>query len=132
MTLWPPTAQGWKAIAGVVVLIAIIVLILFTMDKCGGYWSNRNIDKLKANVNAALADVNNAKGTVSNDKVDEAVALEKVKQAANDVITASNATDQAKTEANQAVANYIAAKNANRPTGTTEAQLDEALRKLDQ
>lgn len=126
------SAKQWKIVGYCLIGLLLLGAVLFTMDKCGGYFSSRDIDKAKANLNAALANVNAAKDVVVNDRIDEAVVLEQVKQAANDVITASNATDQAKAEANAAVANYIAAKNANRPTGTTEADLDAKMRALEQ
>lgn len=126
--------KGWPLAVriGVPLLILAIAIggILFAIDRIGGVFSTHDINKARANVNAALVAVNAAKGTVANDKVDEAVALEKVKEAANDVVAASNATDAAKQAANQAVANFIAAKNANVPTGTTEADLDAKLRAL--
>lgn len=131
MNPFPPySTTVWKIIGGCFAGLLLIGAVLFLAKSCGDWRSNRDISKARANVNAALVAVNAAKEVVGNDRVDEAVALDHVKQAANDVITTSNATDQAKTEANAAVANFIAAKNANLPTGTTEADLDSKLRAL--
>ncbi len=104
--------------------------VLFTFDRCGTYWGNRGLDKYKANVNKALEAVKTGKDVVGNDRVDEAVALEKVAEATKDAINASNASTEAQTATNHALANYIEAKKAGLPTGTTEADLDEKLRGL--
>lgn len=125
------SAQTWK-VAGVCLgLLVLLGAVLFGIHSCGTYLDNRGVSKARANVNAALQQVNAQKAVIANDRVDEAVAIDHVKQAANDVITASNATDQAKAEANAAVANYVQAKQANVPTGTTEADLQRKLEALD-
>jgi thioesterase domain-containing protein len=126
------STQQWKIVGLCVAGLVLIGIVLFTFQTCGNYFSGRDINKARANVNAALVEVKAAKEVVANDRVDEAVALDHVKQAANDVVSASTATDEAKTAANQAVANYEAAVKEKRPTGTTEADLDEKLRALGQ
>jgi len=140
MSLESPSKLDWfwrlapavKAIIVVVALTVIIGVILFASDRISGWWSTRDINKARANVNAAMNDVKNAKDVVVNDRVDEAVALEKVDEAVKEVIEASTATDEAKEEARKAMANYNAAVAAGRPTGTTEADLDAKLRALGQ
>lgn len=118
---------------GIAILgLAVIGAVLFAASSISNWRSSRDVNKARANVNAALANVNAAKGVVANDRAGEAVAIEQVKQAANDVITASTATDEAKAEANAAVANYEAAKKAGVPTGTTEEDLRRKLEALGQ
>lgn len=125
---WPVTA---KIAVPLGVLLLVVGFVLFNIDRLERWTGTRAIDHAKTNVNIALADVNAGKAVVANDRVNEAVAVEQVKQAANDVITASNATDDAKAAAKQAVANYVAAKQANVPTGTTEEDLQRKLDELD-
>lgn len=133
MSLAPPYKPStWKAIIVSAVLLAVIGVTLLFSDRCGTYFGDRSIRKGLENVNAAMANVNAAKAVVGNDRVDEGVVVEQVTQAVSDVIAASNATDQAKTEANAALANYRASVNANRPTGTTQADLEKKLAALDQ
>lgn len=117
---------------GLTVAAALVVIgaVLFTLDRCSTWRANRDIDKARANVNAAMQEVNAAKATVANDRIDEALALQNVNAAVQDVVNASTATDAAKAEANAALANYKAAVEARRPTGTTEADLDAKLRAL--
>jgi hypothetical protein len=79
-----------------------------------------------------MQDVNAAKQTVDGDRVEEAVAIEKVKQATNQALQASDATEAAKQAVNEALVKYQAAVNANRPTGTTQADLEAKLRELGQ
>jgi hypothetical protein len=128
--------KGWpmwaRAGVPVVILLFVIGAALFTSSKISNAWNNYQVNKARANVNAAMVAVNDAKKVVANDRVAEAVVLEQVNAATKDAIAASNATDQAKAEANAAVANFIAAKKANVPTGTTEADLDAKLRALEQ
>jgi hypothetical protein len=120
-----------KMISGCIALLILICAALFGIDRYDHYRSQRAIDKARANVNAALADVNVAKQVVANDRVNEAVAVEQVKQAANDVLAASNASEAAKTETNKALANYAASVNAN-VQGTTANDLQRKLDALDQ
>lgn len=115
-----------------VAFLVLLGFVLFVVDQCDSKIAHSKIDKARANVNAALEQVNAAKATVANDRVDEAVALDHVKSAANDVITASNATDDAKAQANAALANYNAAVAAKQPTGTTAEDLQRKLDALDQ
>jgi hypothetical protein len=132
MDFKPPYKPAtWYTILCLVVALVVLALVLFLSDRCGGYFASHDIGKARANVNAGLSEVNAAKQGVANDRVDEAVALDHVKQAANEVIAASNATDQAKTEANKALANYQIAVNANVPTGTTAEDLQRKLEALD-
>lgn len=133
MNIFPPySAKVWRAIVYVAIGLLLLAVVLFVFDKCGSYWSSRDIKKAQENVNIAMNAVNAAKGTVSNDRVAEAVALEQLKEATNDVVNASTATDEAKAEANAALANYIAQKASNKPTGTTEADLQKKLEALGQ
>lgn len=124
----PYVFSGWRLI--VILAIVLIIFGMFLAHSCSNYFAGRDIGKARANVDAALNAVNGAKGTVANDKTDEALALQNVNAAVQDVISASNATDQAKAEANAAVANYIAQKAAHLPTGTTEKDLDDKLKAL--
>lgn len=115
-----------------VTLLVVIGIVLFSIAKFDTWRANRSLRQAKANVNVAMQNVNAAKAVVSNDAVNEAVAVEQFKDAVNTAVALSNATDQAKEETKQAAANYAAAVNANRPLGTTEDDLDKKLRALDQ
>lgn len=128
----PYSTKVWRAILYCAVGLAILAIALFAASKIRTYITNRSIEKARANVNLALKEVANAQVIVTGDKVAENRAIEDVKVAANAAIEASLATNQAKAEAAQAVADYEAAKKAGVPTGTTEAQLDEKLRALGQ
>lgn len=137
MTLTDPTwiekqSPRTKAIAFCAVLLVIIGGILFTVHTVRNYRARKQIEQGIANVNAAMKQVANAQMVVGGDKVAENRAVEDFKESANTVIEASTATDEAKAEANAAVANFIATKNANRPTGTTEEDLKRKLEALGQ
>lgn len=133
MNLLPPyTPTVWKIIGSSVAGLVLLGAVLFTVSKCDNWRSNRAIDKARANVNAAMQNVNAAKAVVSNDAVNEAVAVQQFKDAVNDAVILSNATDAAKVETNKAAANYATAVNENRPVGTTEDDLNRKLKVLDQ
>ena len=123
--------KAWKAVGIGIGLLVLLGVVLFGISKCDNWRTQRAIDKAKANFNGAMANVNAAKDTVANDKVNEAVAVNAVAAAAKDVIAASDATDAKKAEAAKAVADYENAKNANLPTGITEADLRRRLDALD-
>lgn len=130
--LLPPyTPRVWKAIGIAIGLLILLAAVLFVSDRITGWWSTRTIDRAKGNVANALNAVNGAKEVVANDRIDEAVAVENVKRAVQDVVNASNASDAAKTATNAALANYEAAKKANKPVGTTEQELLDKLNELE-
>jgi hypothetical protein len=118
---------------GLIALAGIVILggVLFLADKCSTYEGNKKLKAAQTNANIAMNAVNAAKGTVVKDAVNEAVAVDRVKEAVNDAVTASNATDAAKQRTNQALANYQVAVNANVPVGTSADDLHRALDDLD-
>lgn len=133
MSILPPySPKAWKVIIYTAIGLVVLGIVLFAFDRCGSYWTGRDINKAKGNVANALNAVNAQKDVVAGDKVAEAVAVEKVAEAAKDVIEASTATAEAKQEATDALNAYKQAKNANLPVGTTEQNLLDKLNKLDQ
>jgi N-methylhydantoinase B/oxoprolinase/acetone carboxylase alpha subunit len=115
----------------VIAALALVVLaiVLFGADKFSAWNAKRKLNNAKAEVNVALKELANAKAVV--DPHAEAAALEKLKEAANTAIASSVATDEAKAETNVALTSYKLAKNANVPTGTTEAALLKAMEGLE-
>lgn len=127
--LLPPyTPKVWKIIFYCVIGLTLLGLILFGIDRCSTWNQNRKLNNAKQEVNVALQELANAKAAV--DPHAESAAIEKLKEATNTAIEATTATDEAKAETNAALANYKAARNANRPTGTTEAELLKAIEDL--
>lgn len=124
--LLPPySPKVWKIIIGIIVL----AIVLFAADRISTWNSKRKLNNAKQEVNVALQELANAKAAV--DPHAESAAIEKLKEATNTALTASGATDEAKAETNAALANYKAARNANRPTGTTETELLKAMEGLE-
>jgi preprotein translocase subunit SecF len=114
------------AILGLVILGAT----LFAFDRYGKWRDSRDRTKLQANVNIALKELANVKADVTKDKQDEAVAIEKVKEATNSYIDAQNASTEARNAVNQALVNLQTQVNANKPVGTTAADLERRLNEL--
>lgn len=120
--------HGLKLLLGLVILGAV----LFGLDRCDSWWSNRNVNKQKANINAILSNINAIEtGVIAATK--EELAAEKM--AANietkALLNAVNATEETRIDTNAALANLQKAKNAN-ATGITVKELEEKLRRLDQ
>ena len=115
-------------------IIGLVIVLLFAwwgLTKAYDWYGTRQIDKLKANVNAATEELKQAQANVQQDKVDEAVKLEQVKAATNQYVEAVNATDAAKAETNRALTNLSNAVNANHPVNITADDLQKRLDELD-
>lgn len=129
--LLPPyTKKAWAGIvcAGLLVLLG---LVLFGIDRCSSWRFERDIDKRKANVNAALSNIADREKTIANLNEQQAAEKEVVRRETEDLQNAVNATDQQKAETNKALANLANARNANE-TNVTVQELEEKLRRLDQ
>lgn len=123
--LWGWAVLHRRIVFTVVGLIALLFFVWWGITKCGQVRTQRNIDKLKTNINAATQELANAKANLANDKIDEAVKTEKLQEATNEYANAVSATEAQKAVTNQALANIAAAKDAN--TANTSA---EDLKKL--
>ena len=130
----------WSAIWASIVsrtgltIIGLVIVLLFAwwgLTRVYDWYGTRQIDKLKANVNAATEELKQAQANVQQDKIDEAVKLEQVKAATNQYVEAVNATDAAKAETNRALTNLSNAVNANHPVNITADDLQKRLDELD-
>lgn len=130
-SIWQSIKDNRKVllIIGGLALLLILGWYLLTVGET--WYGNRQIDKLKANVNAALQAVNAARQQVNQDKVEENRALEDVKTATNQYVEAVNATNSARAETNRALTNLSSAVNANHPVGVTVDQVQRQLDDLD-
>lgn len=134
--LMPPYSPNvWKAIGVSVGLIVVIGAVLLFAQECGANRAARQREALAANVKIAMQELANVKAesnaTTQENKIVEAVALEKVKVAANAYVEATNATDAGKTQINAALANLANQVNANRPTNTTQSDIERRLNELE-
>lgn len=124
---------GYKryVVYGLLALFLIgVVLYLF---EAGGNWNNsRKIDKLKANVNAAVDKLAESQANVAKAKQDEAVQLDRVKKDTEALVVATNATDAAKQETNRALDNLNSAVNANRSVDVTGDNLKRQIKELNE
>lgn len=132
MNILPPyTPKVWKTLAIAVGLLIVIGLVLFTVQQCGNWREQREIDKARANVNAALSNLSNAQANKVQAEKDLAIAEQIAKDAAQDVVKASEASEEAKKVTNQALANITVAQGVN--TQNTNVQtLKDILDKLDE
>ena len=130
----------WSAIWASIVsrtgltIIGLVIVLLFAwwgLTRVYDWYGTRQIDKLKANVNAATEELKQAQANVQQDKVDEAVKLEQVKAATNQYVEAVNATDAAKAETNRALTNLSNAVNNQHPVNITADDLQKRLDELD-
>ena len=126
--------KGFLPIKIWLILGGLVIVLLFAwwgLTRVYDWYGTRQIDKLKANVNAATEELKQAQANVQQDKVDEAVKLEQVKAATNQYVEAVNATDAAKAETNRALTNLSNAVNANHPVNITADDLQKRLDELD-
>lgn len=123
---------GHKKFVGILTSCVVGLLLLwYLLTQATSCYSSRQIDKARANVNAALANLANAQSNLAVSKADEARRIEEVKIATNTALEAANATEAAKTTTNAVLANLNAAINANVPLGTSAEDLQKRLDDLD-
>ena len=125
-------SKARKALVYAVIGIIALGAILWAANSISNRWSNRQIDKLKANVNAAMVDLQQSQVNIAVGKEIERQALENVNVATQQFTEAVNATDSAKTETNRALQNLASAVNSNRPVNITVDQLEKQLKELGQ
>ncbi len=128
---WERLPILWKAIIGGAVGLVLIGAVLFGAKSCSNWRTDRQIDKAKANVNAALANLANAQANVQKDAIEVAQHEQAVKDAANAVLVASNASVAVQTNTNAMLSNLNRTIAANRPIGTTAQQINDQLKDLD-
>ena len=87
----------------------------------------KGVNRDKANINAALQNINSRSGIIQSLEQQQAIEKQAVNQATQNLVNASNATEAAKIETNKSLANLANAKASN-----VNATVDELERKLDQ
>lgn len=127
---WIKTPKGIKValycLGGIVLLGAILYVASATRE----WWSGRQIDKLKANVNVATKELEQSQANVAKAKQDEQLALQNVNAAVIDYTEKTNATDAAKLDTNRAMQNMANAVNANRNVNLNISDLDKRLNEI--
>jgi len=121
--------KHWKLV-GILVGVLIAILGLFWLiDGIGSWWTGRGNNKRQANINAHLSNIATKEGTIANlqteVEIEKSHLVEETKEHLKDV----NATVEAKTETNKALANLEKAKNAN-TTNSSVQDLEKILEKL--
>jgi len=126
---WITTASPTRRIVVVCIVgLLLLLAVLFTVDRCGNYLFARKQDKLKANVNAALSNIEQRNAVIANLKEQQAVETKDVENNAKEYLEAQQASDAAKAETDKAIENMKKAANANGNVSITEFK--NALRGL--
>ena len=102
--------------------------VLFAMDRYENWRRNAQINKARQDVNVAMQDLANVKSNVNADKDKASQAVANLQVATNTLVSATDASEAARTQTNAALANVAQAVNANLPTNTTA---DDLKRQLD-
>ncbi len=102
--------------------------VLFAMDRYENWRRNAQINKARQDVNVAMQDLANVKSNVNADKDKASQAVANLQMATNTLVSATDASEAARTQTNAALANVAQAVNANLPTNTTA---DDLKRQLD-
>lgn len=131
-SLLPPYSPNvWRAIFTVGALIVLLVIVLFTVDRCSTYRDNKKVNEHKANIANIAANIKKMEtGVIPATK--EEIAAQKA--AANVetglLLDAVGATDEAREATNAALANLEAAKGKD-TTNSSVKDLEDALRRLE-
>lgn len=133
MSFLPPyTPKVWRIIGICAGALFVLGLVLFTLDKCSSYFTNRDIEKRKANVNAILSNIQAVEsGQIVATKEQLAAEKAKAELETKELLENIEATDAAKAETNAALANLANAKSKD-ATNSSVKNLEDALRKLEQ
>lgn len=108
-------------IAGALLLV-LIGVSLWIWQATSNWWFNRDLEKKKANVNAALLEVNQLQSNADASKVIANRIIENVNIATQELANATNATDAQRERTNQAIANMQKAANQNRNVNAAELE----------
>jgi hypothetical protein len=119
---------------GLLILGLIIVLVgsaLYITDCGSSYFFNRGVDKLKANVNAAINDAANIKQQEANLEQKKIEANANVNAAVSDLQRQTYGHEQDKAITNQALANFNKALASNSNIDRTAEDLKRQIERLD-
>ena len=89
-----------KIIVGLSLALILIFVALLIADKISTWKGNRDVNRLRTNVNLASQELRQAQDNLVKDHVAEAVAVEKVAEASNALLTAKNASEAVKSQTN--------------------------------
>lgn len=123
----PYSRNAWKIIAGCVIGLVALGAILWAVSGIKTAYQNRQITKARQGVNVAAKELKDAQGAVNADRTDVAIKTEILKEKVQNAVDAISATDEQKAVVNQATANLANAVAANRPVGTTPAEIEKML-----
>lgn len=127
---WVQTPKGIKVALYCLGALVLLGGILWAVSATQEWWSGRQIDKLKANVNVATKELEQSQANVAKAKQDEQLALQNVNVAVADYTTKTNATDAAKAETDRALRNMANAVNANRNVNLNISDLERRLSEI--
>ncbi len=127
---WVKTPNGIKALLYAGGAIVALGLFLWATSYATKWWQGREIDKLKANVNAATKTLEESQANVAAAKKEEQMALQNVNTAVIDYTEKTNATDAAKLDTNRAMQNMANAVNANRNVNLNIGDLEKRLNEI--
>lgn len=112
-------------------IITVLGAVLYASSRIMIWRSDRAINKLKTNINAATVELIQAQANINADERDVEVKLENVKTTTNTYVESIHVSDGAKTETNMALQNLSNAVHAKHPVGTTAEDLQRRLDALD-
>lgn len=116
-------------IAGLVVLL---LAVLFLFDRCGTWGEQKDTDKRKQAINANVQEIGNLSNQIANLEIEREGLRVGVNRDMEQLQRDLFGHEEAKREANQALANYQKALNTNSNVNRTAQDLEEVLRRLDQ
>ena len=129
--IWGFIVANKKVIGWLVIGLIFILGVLFLADRYSTWKGNRDVNRLRANVNAASQELRQAQDSLAKDRVAEAVAVEKVADASNALLTAKNASEAVKTQTN-AQLQILRQTIANKQRGDVVAQdLEKRLAEIE-
>lgn len=120
--------KAWKIIGSLTVAAILLLIVLFTLDRCGKARYDTEMQKANANLSNAIDQLSNIQQQKQQLDVEEAVQKEKVIQAAKEANEAAKKESEAANETNQALNNLNAINNRNfNGTGTDNANRERCL-----
>lgn len=129
-------AWGWvlehKQLVGIIIACLVGLLLLwFLFTKGEEYLWSSGVTKTKEAINANVAEIGNITNQIANLELKREGLKEGVNRDMQDLQKEIFGREEIKTEANQALANYHKAVNANSNVDRTAEDLEDVLRRLD-
>ena len=129
--IWGFIVANKKVIGWLVIGLIFILGSLFLADRYSTWKGNRDVNRLRANVNLASQELRQAQDSLAKDRVLESSAVARVAEATNVYLEAVNASTEARRATNEAIKNLRVTVNANIRSDVQAMDLERRINEIE-